>query len=170
MVTFVEYFTTPAYAEWYKRGDAARFPLMFRYKSNRDSVKAYFAKWKETDPPPVVTVRDVANHIEHVRDVVGIDHVGIGADFDGMSDAHITGLEDVSNYPAVFEELVTRGWKDDALRKLAGENFLRVLRAVEARRQRDRDRRAIAESVARPSAVAHSDRAPRLWVPDRPQW
>ncbi len=104
-----------------------------RYKSNRDSVKAYFAKWKETNPSPAITVRDVANHIEHVRDVAGIAHVGIGADFDGMSDAHIIGLEDVSKYPAVFAELVARGWTDDALRKLAGENFLRVLRAVEAR-------------------------------------
>jgi len=133
MVTFVGYFTTPAYAEWYKRGDAQWFQLMFKYKSNRDSVKADFAKWKDANPSPAVTVRDVANHIEHVRDVAGIAHVGTGADFDGMSDAHIIGLEDVSKYPALFEELVARGWKDDALRKLAGENFLRVLRAVEAR-------------------------------------
>ncbi|MEP6831851.1 MAG: dipeptidase [Gemmatimonas sp.] len=133
MVTFVGYFTTPAYADWYKRGDLQYYSLMFKYKSNRDSVKTYFAKWKEVDPPPAVTVRDVANHIEHVRDVAGINHVGIGADFDGMADAHIVGLEDVSKYPALFEELVKRGWTNEALRKLAGENFLRVLRGVEAR-------------------------------------
>ncbi|MBC8087676.1 MAG: membrane dipeptidase [Phycisphaerae bacterium] len=132
MVTFVAYFTTPAYLDWYKRGDAQWLQLMFKHKSNRDSVKAEFARWQATSPPPVVTVRDVADHIEHVRDVAGIDHVGIGADFDGMDDTRIMGLEDASTYPAVFTELMRRGWRDDALRKLAGENFLRVLRKVEA--------------------------------------
>ncbi len=133
MVTFVGYFTSNDYAAWYKRGDVQYYQLMFKYKRNRDSVNAYFAEWKRTDPPPAVTVRDVADHIEHVRNVAGIDHVGIGADFDGMADAHIQGLEDVSTYPVLFEELARRGWTDEALRKLAGENFLRVLRAVEKR-------------------------------------
>lgn len=73
-----------------------------------------------TNPAPAVTVSDVADHVEHVRDVAGIDHVGIGADFDGMSDARIVGLEDVSKYPALFEELAKRGWTNAALRKLAG--------------------------------------------------
>ena len=137
MVTFVGYFTTPAYAAWYKRGDLQWFQLMSKYKGNRDSVSTYFALWKGTNPAPAVTVGDVADHVEHVRDVAGIDHVGIGADFDRMSDAQITGLEDASTYPALFEELVRRGWTDGALRKLAGENFLRVLRAVEAQASHD---------------------------------
>lgn len=136
MVTFVAYFTTPAYADWYKRGDAQWLQFTFKHRSNRDSVKAEFARWEAANPPPTVTVRDVANHIEHVRNVAGIDHVGIGADFDGMDDTRISGLEDVSTYPAVFDELIRRGWTDDALRKLAGENFLRVLRAVEAKAAR----------------------------------
>ena len=133
MVTFVGYFTTAANADWYQRGDTQWFQLQLKYKDNRDSVRAYFDQWQSANPPPAVTVRDVADHVEHVRDVAGIDHVGIGADFDGMSDSRISGLEDVSTFPVLFEELIRRGWTDAALRKLAGENFLRVLHAVEAR-------------------------------------
>lgn len=80
---------------------------------------------------PDATLADVVAHIEHIRKVAGIDHVGIGGDFDGISSTPV-GLEDVSTYPALFAELVRRGWKDDELRKLAGENLLRVLRESEA--------------------------------------
>ena len=72
----------------------------------------------------------MADHIEHVRDVAGIDNVGLGGDFDGISTT-ITGLQDVSAYPALFAELSRRGWSDDAMRKLAGENILRVLGEAE---------------------------------------
>jgi len=80
---------------------------------------------------PRATLSDVADHIEHVRDVAGIDHVGIGADYDGISSVPV-GLEDVSTFPALFEELARRGWTDEELRKLAGENVLRVMREAEA--------------------------------------
>lgn len=80
---------------------------------------------------PRSTLADVADHIEHVRDVAGIDHVGIGADYDGIDSAP-EGLEDVSTYPALFVELARRGWTEEALRKLAGENALRVVREAEA--------------------------------------
>ncbi len=80
---------------------------------------------------PRATLSDVADHIEHVRDVAGIDHVGIGSDFDGISSVPV-GLEDVSTFPALFEELARRGWTDDELKKLAGENLLRVMREAEA--------------------------------------
>jgi membrane dipeptidase len=69
--------------------------------------------------------------VEHVRTVAGVDHVGIGSDFDGMSSAPV-GLEDVAKYPYLFAELVRRGWSDEALEKLAGKNVLRVMRAAEA--------------------------------------
>jgi membrane dipeptidase len=89
---------------------------------------------------PRATLGDVADHIEYVRDLAGIDHVGIGSDFDGISSTPI-GLEDVSTYPALFEELSRRGWTEEELRKLAGENLLRAWREAErvARRiQRER--------------------------------
>ena len=76
------------------------------------------------------SIYDVANHIEHVRDIAGIDHVGIGSDYWGMPDMPV-GLEDVSGFPRLFAVLIQRGWGDDELRKLAGENSLRAMRKVE---------------------------------------
>ena len=78
---------------------------------------------------PQATLADVADHIEHVRDVAGIDHVGIGSDFDGATTP--AGLEDVSRFPALFAELHRRGWSEADLRKLAGENVLRAWREAE---------------------------------------
>jgi membrane dipeptidase len=89
---------------------------------------------------PRATLGDVADHIEHVRDIAGIDHVGIGSDFDGITSTPI-GLEDVSTYPALLEELSRRGWSEEDLGKVTGENLLRAWREAEtaARRiQRER--------------------------------
>jgi membrane dipeptidase len=82
----------------------------------------------------------VADQIEYARRVAGVDHIGLGGDFDGIS-VTIKGLEDVSTYPALFAELAHRGWSDDDMKKLAGENVLRVLAKAEevaARLQRTR--------------------------------
>ena len=97
--------------------------------------------------PPYISVEDsvasissVADHIEHIRSVAGIDHVGIGSDFDGIP-TYVVGLEDVSTFPALFVELAGRGWTDEELSQLAGENLLRVMRETEAtamRLQRER--------------------------------
>jgi membrane dipeptidase len=88
-------------------------------------------EWMRANPRPSVTVRDVADHIEHIRRVAGVDHVGIGGDYDG-TDWLPEGLEDVSAYPNLFAELIRRGWSDGDLRKLAGGNILRVMRQAEA--------------------------------------
>ncbi|HEX2168362.1 MAG TPA: dipeptidase [Longimicrobiales bacterium] len=108
MVTFVPSFINTEVLEWSQLPPATR---------------------SET-PEPQATIADVIRHIEHVRDVAGIDHVGIGADFDGI-DSTPVGLEDVSTYPALFAELIRRGWSDADLRKLAGENVMRVWRESE---------------------------------------
>jgi len=79
---------------------------------------------------PTASIADVANAIEHVRKIVGPDHVGIGSDFDGI-DETVVGLEDVSKYPAIIAELARRGWSDTDLKKLAGGNVLRVLTEAE---------------------------------------
>ena len=73
---------------------------------------------------------DVANHVEHLRTVAGIDHVGLGGDFEGFRGA-VSGLEDVSKYPALLAELMRRGWTRGEIEKLAGRNVLRVMREVE---------------------------------------
>lgn len=84
---------------------------------------------------PRATLADVADHIEHIRDVAGVDHVAIGGDFDGI-DRGPVGLEDVSTYPALFAELSRRGWTESELRSLAAQNLLRVMRAAEATARR----------------------------------
>jgi membrane dipeptidase len=98
-----------------------------------EPIRKYREIWKAYDAEfgaHRASIKDVADHIEHVRDVAGIDHVGIGSDFWGMPDMPI-GLEDVSKFPNLFAELIRRDWSDEDLRKLAGENMLRVMREVE---------------------------------------
>lgn len=99
-------------------------------------VSAALKAWEDSGaanrkgPRPHVTIADVANHIDHVRKVAGVNHVGIGSDFDGITET-VEGLEDVSTFPALFAELARRGWSEADLRKLAGENVLRVLARAE---------------------------------------
>ena len=104
-------------------------------------VNEALRRWEgPRDEAPRATLADVADHIDHVREVAGIDHVGIGSDFDGISSVPV-GLEDVSDFPNLFAELARRGWTETELRKLAGENLLRAWREAEgvARRlQRER--------------------------------
>jgi len=88
------------------------------------------AAWRQARPRPRATIQDVADHIDHVRQVAGVDHVGIGSDLDGITET-VVGLEDVSTFPTLLAELARRGWTDAELRKLAGENVLRVLKRAE---------------------------------------
>ena len=85
---------------------------------------------ERTGPAPKATLQQVADHIDHIRKVAGIDHIGLGGDFDGISSV-VEGLEDVSTYPALTAELLKRGYKDDDIKKILGLNVLRVMRQVE---------------------------------------
>jgi membrane dipeptidase len=97
-----------------------------------EAEKRRLAKgYRDAHPLPRASVADVANHVDHVRSIAGVDHVGIGSDFDGMG-LGPEGLEDVSMFPNLFAELIRRGWSDADLRKLAGGNLLRTLRGAEA--------------------------------------
>jgi membrane dipeptidase len=93
-------------------------------------VSEEFRRWHDIDgksgPKPTVTIAQVADHIEHVREVAGVDHVGLGGDYDGCDELPV-GLTDVTGYPRLLEELAERGWSDDDLMKLTGRNALRVL-------------------------------------------
>ena len=91
--------------------------------------------WDKANPGPKATLAQVADHIDHIRKVAGVDHIGIGGDFDGITEV-VAGLEDVSTYPALFAELLRRGYSDDDVQKIAGRNVLRVMRAAEGVAQR----------------------------------
>ncbi len=126
-------FIPPFVSEPARRWSDELFPRLTRAASDSQwqrLTKEYVA---EKGPAPRATLKDVADHIEHIRKVAGIDHVGIGADFYGAEADQdlVQGLEDVSKYPALFAELVRRGWRDADLRKVAGENLLRVFRQAE---------------------------------------
>jgi membrane dipeptidase len=126
MVPFVTSFVSPELHAYERQLDVANAELRARYPNDSAARRAAQKEWLSTHPRPTATLAQVADHIEHVRKVAGIDHVGIGSDFDGIEET-IVGLEDVSTYPALFAELSRRGWSEADLRKLAGENVLRVL-------------------------------------------
>jgi membrane dipeptidase len=135
MVTFVPEFVSADYMRWGRERAAADSASRARYAGNttQDSTgyRADRAAWLAAHPMPAATLAQVADHIEHVRAVAGIDHVGIGGDFDGTGEEKIAGLEDVSKYPALFAELARRGWSDSDMRKLADENILRAMETAE---------------------------------------
>jgi membrane dipeptidase len=105
--------------------------LQAKYGKDTAAITREIRQWRAAHPEPHATLSQVADQIDYVRKVAGVDHVGIGGDFDGITEV-VQGLEDVSTYPALFAELARRGWSDDDLRKLAGENFLRVFAQAEA--------------------------------------
>jgi membrane dipeptidase len=132
MVNFVPAFVSQACRDW-ERGFAEemkRRGFDFRNVPGRGQAREERAAWVAGHPRPRVTLAEVAGHIEHVAGVAGVDHVGIGSDYDGV-DWLPEGLEDVSCYPALIAELLDRGWSEADCGKLASGNILRVLRAAE---------------------------------------
>src|SRR6202034_1393708 len=105
-------------------------PFAGLYIGQPERPKAALTAWEAQHPKPVTTLAQVADHVEHIRQVAGVDHVGLGSDFDGIPDAPV-GFEGVDRYPALLEELMRRGWSDSDIAKLAGENLLRTLAAAE---------------------------------------
>jgi membrane dipeptidase len=101
------------------------------HPNDMKAVQAGLDDYRKSHPLPKATVKLVADHVEHIRQIAGIDHVGIGSDFDGIEMAP-DGLEDVSKYPALTAELLSRGWSDEDVKKLLGLNVLRAMRQAEA--------------------------------------
>jgi membrane dipeptidase len=130
MVTFVPAFVSQECREWH-RGVEDEMARRGMDREDYQGYKAVRAELAAASPSPQATLAQVADHIEHVRSVAGVGHVGIGSDFDGTTDLP-EGLGDVSCFPALFAELMDRGWSGDDCARLAGGNVLRVMRDAEA--------------------------------------
>lgn len=112
-----------------RTAEQARLKAM--YPGDPASADAGLKAWDTANPVPTTNVRKVADHIDHLKKTIGVDHIGVGGDYDGMDSAPV-GMEDVSGYPALFTELARRGYSQAELEKIASGNMLRVLKAVEA--------------------------------------
>jgi membrane dipeptidase len=130
MVTFVPGFLDSKVAAWNKLQDAERDRLTKQFPIDAAAVTRGVDEWTAAHPAPRATLSEAADHIDHIRKVAGIDHIGLGSDFDGITQVP-QGLEDVSKYPSVIAELMRRGYTDDGIRKILGQNILRVMREVE---------------------------------------
>ena len=131
MVPFVTGFVSPPVLLYDQSTRPVMKDLQAKYGSDTAAITREIKQWRAAHPEPRATLAQVADQIEYVRKVAGVDHIGIGSDFDGITEV-VQGLEDVSTFPALFAELARRGWSDSDLRKLAGENFLRVFARAEA--------------------------------------
>ena len=114
-----------------------------------DEVEAQLAVWDAENRAPVSTISDMADHIDHVREVAGIDNIGIGGDYDGMPNGPV-GMEDVTGYPALFVELARRGYSQEDLEKISSRNMMRVMRAAEAYAESQRNATPIEYAVGAP--------------------
>jgi membrane dipeptidase len=130
MVTFVSAFVSQEVADWEKAAGEEGRRLEAQVSDTMERRRLTEA-WVAAHPRPRATLAQVADHIDHVRKVAGVDHVAIGSDFDGFDHPPV-GLEDVATFPQLFAELVRRGWSDENLRKLAGKNLLRAFRSAES--------------------------------------
>ncbi|HMH26509.1 MAG TPA: dipeptidase [Gemmatimonadaceae bacterium] len=130
MVPFVTGFVSPAVLLYDQSTRPVMRDLQAKYGTDTAAITREIKQWRAAHIEPRATLSQVADQIEYVRKVAGADHVGIGSDFDGITEV-VQGLEDVSTFPALFAELARRGWSDSDLRKLAGENLLRVFSQAE---------------------------------------
>jgi len=116
---------------WASARQAERARLVSLLQGQPSLVAAALADWEAANPTPLATVSDMADHVDHIRAVAGIDYIGLGGDYDGMATGPV-GMEDVSGYPALFVELARRGYSQQDLEKIASRNMMRVMREAEA--------------------------------------
>ena len=131
MVTFVPGFVSETVRAWGAARSAEDARLKSLNPGDPTAVTAGMQAWTAANPAPRAGIADVVAHIQHVRDVAGIDHVGLGGDFDGVGSLP-DGIDGVDAYPRILAALMASGWSEADIRKLAGENVLRVMRRVEA--------------------------------------
>ena len=130
MVAFVPYFVSKE-ANLYNAQLAGERARLERFIPNDASRRdAELKDWVRRNPEPLPTLEQIVDHIDHIRAIAGIDHIGLGSDFDGLVSGPV-GMEDVSKYPALIAALLRRGYTDDEAKKVAGENLLRVFRQTD---------------------------------------
>ena len=157
MVNFAPGYVSDARNRWDadQAAERTRFnspPYVGLYIGQPERAKAALADWEQKHPRPATTLAQVADHVDHIKQVAGVDHVGLGSDFDGIGDAPV-GLAGVDRYPALLEELMRRGWTDADVAKLAGDNVLRVMAAAEKVAERLRAERPASNALlAAPAA------------------
>jgi membrane dipeptidase len=130
MVTFVPGFLSPKVTAWNQAQTAEQERLKGQFPTGAAAAATALQTWTTANPAPRATIADAADHIDHIRRIAGIDHIGLGGDFDGITSVP-EGLEDVSTYPALTAELLRRGYSDEDIRKINGRNILRVMREAE---------------------------------------
>ncbi|MEZ5285752.1 MAG: dipeptidase [Vicinamibacterales bacterium] len=130
MVTFVPGFISQEVADWNTKQGAQASAFRKQFPNDEKAARAALDAWTKANPEPRATLSQVADHIDHIRKVAGIDHIGLGGDFDGITSV-VEGLEDVASYPRLTAELLRRGYSDDDVRKVLGQNVLRAWRQAE---------------------------------------
>jgi len=130
MVNFSSFFLSREVTDRQADREAEQARLEALFPGDPKAVETGMDSWYAANPVPVVSLDVVAEHLEHIVEVAGIDHVGLGSDFDGIRSVP-EGLEDVSGYPALLAKLLERGWSREDIAKLAGLNVLRVMRRAE---------------------------------------
>jgi len=129
MVTFVPGFISTEVAAWNRAETAERQRLETIAGTTPEAVTTSLDSWRAAHPTPRATLSQVADHIDHIKKIAGVDHIGLGGDFDGITQV-VQGLEDVSTYPALIAELLKRGYTDVDVKKITGGNIMRVMKAV----------------------------------------
>lgn len=130
MLTFVPYFVRIEHSRWLDAGDSAYYAIKDRYPGKQAKMDSAMAQWERHNPQPVVDVADMADHFDYVKQLIGVEYIGIAGDFDGITFT-IKGLENTSTYPNLLIELARRGWTIDELEMISNRNFLRVFQEVE---------------------------------------
>lgn len=131
MVNFYPPYVVEAARQWSAARDAESARAKALNRGDPEAEKAVMEAWDKANPMPRGSVKDVADHVDHIAKLIGSDHVGLGGDLDGV-EATVQGMEDVSTYPVLFVELARRGWSKADLAKLASGNIMRVMKAAEA--------------------------------------
>lgn len=130
MIDMAPEHTSKRFARWMSEGDDLWTATKTKFPDDKGKLAAVMGEWERANPQPEVTVGEVADHFDHVKRLIGVDHIGISGDYDGIEYTTV-GLEDVSGFPNLLRELVRRGWTEKELKKITSENYLRVFANVE---------------------------------------
>lgn len=146
MIVALPAYISEARRQWGAASEGEKKRLETLHPGDPEAVKRRQEAWKALNPEPLATIADMADHVDHVRKVAGIDHIGVGGDYDGMATGP-AGMEDVAGYPALFAELARRGYSQADLEKISSRNMLRVMKAAEAYAAAHRDDPPIEQKV-----------------------